>query len=149
MMSEFDKALEASEWKAWADYSLAKPRPDPEENCQVFRRRHTYESGIAEGLRRAQPEAERYAECKRLLLAAQRLYQDQAKELSAAQQEAEAWEAIRVWCLAKPGRYTKYAPHVPYLALTDHGIEQYESEVEVDGENVLTKAATWCRRELS
>lgn len=69
--------------------------------------------------------------------------------LVSAQQEAEAWEAIRVWCLAKPGRYTKYAPHVPYLALTDHGIEQYESEVEVDGENVLTKAATWCRRGLS
>jgi hypothetical protein len=57
-MTKTDRELEASEWDAWAKYSLAIPRPDPEENCQVFRRRHTYESGIAEGLRRAGQEAE-------------------------------------------------------------------------------------------
>jgi hypothetical protein len=53
--------LEASEWAAWAQYSLASPPPDPLENCQVFRRRHTYKAGIAEGVRLAVAELEERA----------------------------------------------------------------------------------------
>lgn len=69
--------------------------------------------------------------------------------LEAAQQEAEARSTLRAWCAAGSGRYIQEAPHVPYIACIERGIERYESEVETEGEDVLTKAAAWCRAELA
>lgn len=68
--------------------------------------------------------------------------------LVTAQQEAEAWRDINTWCSAKAGRYAQVAPQVPYVALMWRGIEQYESEVETEGENVILKAGAWCRTQV-
>jgi hypothetical protein len=100
---------------------------------------------IRSALEDAEQEAARYAECHRLLLAAQRLYQDQALELERVQQETESIEAYgRAHEVLGPTiffRKGKWHAHIT---------ENFASMCEgASYAEVHSKLAKWCRAELA